>query len=289
MVAREIGYDMPGGWGQGDAATQDAFRPIETFEDRFDALLEEVAALGFDAIDLWTAHLHYAWATPEHIAIARRLLETRKIRIVSYAGGFGESIAEFRGACRLCNALDIPVLGGSTPLLTSHRSEVVEALRASGMLLAYENHPEKSVDEILAKLGEGDEDVIGVTLDTGWLATNGVDVAAALRALAPRLMHLHLKDVKAPGAEKTGYPMVDMGHATCQLGEGVVPVEECVMLLPEIGYEGVISIEHEPEDYDPHDEISAGAVAVRGWQAGYPPTEATLTTQAPCRIRPSPM
>jgi len=89
FVARQLGYKMSGGWGQGDTATNDYFRPLATFSERFDAMLAEIAALGFNAIDIWTAHLHYSWATPEHIEIARALLSKHKLRVVSYAGGFG--------------------------------------------------------------------------------------------------------------------------------------------------------------------------------------------------------
>ena len=45
-VARELGYKMTGGWGQGDKATQEHFKPIETFEERFEEILRDV--LGFD-------------------------------------------------------------------------------------------------------------------------------------------------------------------------------------------------------------------------------------------------
>lgn len=268
FVAREIGYHMPDGWGQGDSATQDAFRPIENFEERFDSIVGEIAALGFEALDLWTAHLHYLWATPEHIAAARRTLAKHNLQIVSYAGGFGGSLEEFRSACRLCAELNIPIAGGGTDLLENCRSDVVSALREFGIVFAYENHPEKSIEEILGKLGDGGEDVIGVALDTGWLATQNVDVVPALRAVAPRLKHLHLKDVKARRAEETGYMLIDMGHETCRLGDGIVPVEECARMLPEIGYTGAISIEHEPEEFDPRQDVKESATLVRSWLAG---------------------
>lgn len=280
LVARELGYRMTDGWGQGDAAAQAHFRPIETFEARFDALLGEIAALGFEAMDLWSGHLHYTWATPEHVAIARRLLAKHELRVVSYAGGFGESLPAFRSACRLCAELNIPMLGGGTPLLRSRRAEVVAALREFGLIFAWENHPEKSVEEILAALGDGDEDIVGVALDTGWLATQKVDVLAAVRALAPRLKHLHLKDVLAPRAEKTGLMFVDMGHETCRLGDGIVPVEAVVRMLPEIGYTGVITIEHEPEEGDPREAVRESAERVRAWQKAQRPRSG----KAPVRV-----
>ena len=49
-VARETGWAMHG-WSHGDRATNDAFAPLETFGERFDALLARVRGLGFEAID----------------------------------------------------------------------------------------------------------------------------------------------------------------------------------------------------------------------------------------------
>ena len=49
-VAREVGYAMHG-WGHGDRATNEAFAPLETYGEKLDELLGDVAALGFDAVD----------------------------------------------------------------------------------------------------------------------------------------------------------------------------------------------------------------------------------------------
>lgn len=265
FVAREVGYKMPGGWGQGSDATNNFFRPLATYGERLDAMLGEIAALGFNAIDLWCAHLNFTWATPEHIEIAKQMLAKHRLRVVSYAGYLGGNLPEFRATCRLCAELNIPVLGAGTGLLKTDRAAVVATLREFGLVLGYENHPEKSAAEILAKLGEGDNDVIGVAVDTGWFGTQNFDAVAALRQLAPRLKHIHLKDVKARRTEKTGYQMIDMGHETCRLGAGIVGIEACLKTLAEVGYRGPISIEHEPEEYDPRDDIKAGKAFVENF------------------------
>jgi L-ribulose-5-phosphate 3-epimerase len=58
-------------------------------------------------------------------------------------------------------------------------------------------------------------------------------------------VHVHLKDVRAVGEP----------HDTCVWGEGVVDIEACVRALQDIGYDGYLTIEHEPEDHDPSEEI----------------------------------
>jgi predicted dehydrogenase/sugar phosphate isomerase/epimerase len=266
FVARQLDYRMPDGWGQWDAVAQAWFRPLETFGERFAKLLDEIKDAGFEAIDLWVAHLHPLWATPEHVALAKAALAERQMRIVSLAGGFGATPAEFRASCRLAAELDVTVLGGGTPLLEKDRATLVSTLREFGLVFGLENHPERTPADLLGRLGQGDEDVIGVAVDTGWFGTAGYDAAEALRELAPRLKHVHLKDVKAPRAEKTGFPFIDMGHETCALGEGIVPVKRCLEVLVEADYRGAIALEHEPEEGSPVAAVQESLQRVRAWR-----------------------
>lgn len=254
FVARQLGYRMTGGWGQGDTAANAYFAPIETYPERFDALLREVRAMGFGAIDLWLAHLHWSWATDAHLEVAHDLLQRHALRVVSLAGGFGGTADEFARTCRIANAVGTDTLGGSTPLLAADRPKLVEALGAFGLRLAIENHPERDPDELLATIGDGADGRIGTALDTGWYATHGSDPARAIEALGGHVLHVHLKDIRAAGA-----------HDTVGLGQGIVPIAGCVRVLQEIGYAGPLSIEHEPEDRDPTAECVASLEKLRGW------------------------
>lgn len=65
---------------------------------------------------------------------------------------------------------------------------------------------------------------------------------------------MHLKDVRASGA-----------HDTCRYSEGIVPLERCVRTLQKIGYTGAISVEHEPERFDPTDDCRANFAMLRTW------------------------
>jgi L-ribulose-5-phosphate 3-epimerase len=254
-VAREIGFRMAD-WGEGDRAANAWYAPIETYEERFDDLLSTVVGLGFETIDLWTSHLNPTWATEAHVATARDLLSRHGLRVVSLAGWFGGSASEFEAACRVAVALGKPILGGNTGAWKKDRTGVLRLLEEHDLRLGFENHPEKTPGEVLALIGDGGERV-GATVDTGWFGTQGYDAARAIRELGDRVLHVHLKDVREAGA-----------HRTCRYGDGIVPIEGCVRALEEIGYGGGISIEHEPEDYDPTPEIVANAEMLRGWLAG---------------------
>jgi len=253
-VARVLGYNMTEGWGQGDNATNEYFRPIETFRQRFEEILADIRALGFDHMDLWLAHLNPRWATDEHVRIARELLGKHGLGVVSLAGGMGSSREELERICSLAQSLGVTILGGVCPLLYEDRNFVVDTLKRYNLKLGIENHPERTPQEMLEKIGDGGDGTIGTTVDTGWYGTQGYDAAKAIEELAPYVLHVHLKDVREVGS-----------HHTCRYGEGVVPIKECVEVLKQIGYEGAISVEHEPETFDPSEDCRADLQMLREW------------------------
>jgi sugar phosphate isomerase/epimerase len=256
FLARESGYHLTGGWMEGDRATNARFAPLENFDTLFAELLGDIRRMGFQALDLWTAHLNPAWATPEHLAIARRLLGQHRLQVVSLAGAFGQTRDEFLASCRLAAVMNVPLLGGSTPLLFDDQSFVAGALREHGLKLGYENHPEHNGREVLSRLGDQEAGCIGVTVDTGCFATEGYDAAIAIQELAGRILHVHLRDVVGTGQE-----------ASCRFGAGVVPLQACLRALRDQGYRGALSVEHEPEAFDPTPDCIASLALLEGWLA----------------------
>lgn len=254
FVARELGFRMPS-WEEGDRSVNDTFSPVETFAERFGGMLDAARELGFEAIDLWEAHLSPRWATDEHLDIATDLLRRRDLRVASLAGWFGSTPDELEASCRIATAVGAPFLGGATKLVETDRPRLLAALEHHELRLAIENHPERTPAEIVAKVGADSAGLIGTTVDTGWWGTQGYDAATAIEELAPHVMHVHLKDVRHAGTP----------HETCAYGEGVVPLRECVDALRRIGYAGAISVEHEPDDHDPSDEIRRAREMLGGW------------------------
>ena len=252
-VARQVGYDMTGGWGQGDRATSEHFAPLATFRARFAEIVSDVRTLGFEAMDVWTSHLSPSWATSAHLDLAKEVLAEHEVSVPSLGGWFGSTAEEFEATCRIAEALGARVLGGSTSLLDKDRPRLIEGLEAAGLVLGVENHPEKDPDALRARLGAPHER-IGVAVDTGWFGTQGYDAAVALEELADVLQYVHLKDVRAAGS-----------HDTCRFGEGVVPLERCVRALERIGYRGAICIEHEPETFDPTEDVRASKRLLESW------------------------
>jgi L-ribulose-5-phosphate 3-epimerase len=244
-VARETGWAMDG-WGHGDRTTNEAY--ASEFEAKFDGLLRDVRALGFDTVDVWGAHLNVDWATDEHVTTARRLLDEHGLAIGSYQVWVGPRNLE--RACDIAAALGSPSLSGNVPL-DDRRLETLLAER--GLRFAFENHPEKTPADVLAPLPP----FAGVCVDTGWFGTQGYPAPQAIEELGDRVFHVHLKDVLA----------LDEPHETCRWGEGIVDVEGCVRALQRIGYDGTIVVEHEPETFDPSDEIRSMREQLEGWLA----------------------
>ncbi len=252
-VARPLNYRMTEGWAQGDSATNDYFRPVETYAERLETVFRDIQALGFTAIDLWAAHLNPAWATTEHIAIARDLLQQYPFQIVSFAAWMTD-VSYLEATCRLVTALGITLIGGGGPLINEDYTEMVRVLRQYDIQYGYENHPEVNAEAILARIGDQDTDIIGVAYDTGWMGTQGEDAAATARLLLPRIKHVHLKDVTQVGQ-----------HITCRYGQGIVDLQGTVAALQAAGYSGAYSVEHEPETHDPTDDIVASTLMLKQW------------------------
>ncbi|GCE46474.1 sugar phosphate isomerase/epimerase [Thermosporothrix hazakensis] len=255
-VARAVGYHMVKGWGEGDEATNRLFQPLETFAERFEQIVSDIHALGFTTMDVWLAHLHWSWATEEHIRLAREILRKYSMRVASLAGFFGSTREELASSCRLARALETTVLGGTSSLLKTDRASTIAILKEHGVVLGIENHPEKTPQEVLAQIGDDGEGALGTALDTGWFATQGYDAVRAIEELFPTIVHMHLKDVLQAGE-----------HETCRFGRGIVDVEQCVRTLRRLGYSGYYSIEHEPELYDPTEDCRVMLTQVSGWLA----------------------
>lgn len=254
-VARPLGYHMTHEWIEGIRANTAYFQPLDTFAESFGAMLADIRALGFEAVDIWTAQLNWEWATDRHLQIARALLTEHALQVTSLAGSFGRTREHVTAACRVANAIGAPLLSGMTYLLATNRPVLIDLLHRYNLRLAFENHMEKTAAELLRKIAGGC-DVIGVALDVGWFATQRYSPPQAIKELSDQLFHIHLKDILVPGQ-----------HETCRFGLGCVPLQECVQQLQQSGFSGSISIEHEPANSDPGPDCQICLRMTQAWLA----------------------
>jgi sugar phosphate isomerase/epimerase len=201
-----------------------------TTAEEWKRICERIRDVGYDAVEVWVALVEKCEADPSLAAEFKRTLAANRLKPVALAGPLND-----RNAI-VCQRLGIPMTAGGW--WGSDKETAARVSRATGILVNYENHPEKSVQEIREQANFG-ADGFAVALDTGWLGTQRVDAPKAVRELGRLIRHVHLKDVIAPG-----------GHETCRLGDGVVDIPGVIDELKKVGYDGVLSWEDEPENRD---------------------------------------
>ena len=197
------------------------------------SICREIAATGFRAVEIWEAHAAPEVMTPERAATWKAILDEHGLKAIGYGGTFSRKTIE------ICQWLGIPQINGWIGNATP--AQATAMCRQTGVRYNIENHPQKTASELLRAVDGGNE-WLGVCIDTGWLATQGVSGPEIISACGPLVRHVHIKDVKAAGA-----------HQTCLLGDGVAQVAACITTLKEMGYSGWYSWEDEPEDRNPFD------------------------------------
>ncbi len=257
LVGAQTGHNPSGTWEQSVDAVSAYYAPLATFRERFGRMVTEIREIGFDALDIWTpGQLNWRWATPEHIAAAREILEQNGMAVTSLGGDFGETREEFLAACRMATALDVDLLSGGCPLFFTDRPFVLDRLEQQNLRFSYENHPETTAQETLKEIGDDHPEWIGTTIDTGWYATRGFDVVRAVEELNGRIMHVHLKQVLAgPDHQNVGY------------AEGCIPMEQVVRALVRIGYQGDYSVEEHAFTHNPIPDIIKSRALLEQWLA----------------------
>jgi inosose dehydratase len=122
-------------------------------------------------------------------------------------------------------------------------------------------------DEIERLLDGTDLDLC---LDTGHAAYAGMKADAALTAYAPRVRHVHLKDVPANVLDRVRAERLDFWAAIecgvfCPLGEGVVRLAAVLDALDQAGYAGYATIEQDrvPGSGSPLEDLLRSVRALR--------------------------
>lgn len=95
---------------------------------------------------------------------------------------------------------------------------------------------------------------IGLCFDIGHNLRYGNDPIPDIKKYADRIFDLHLKNVTAASKEGT----------TCELGRGVINVQELVKTLKKVKYSGQCALEYEKDMKDPLSGISESVGYFRG-------------------------
>ena len=138
------------------------------------------------------------------------------------------------------------------PTIAENIREVTEYAQTKGVRTCSENHGRliQDIDRMEKIYNTVGHENYGLLLDIGNFACADEDSAMAVSRVAPFAFHAHAKDfTKRSFAEgpATGYFQTRgcnylKGEA---VGEGDIPVKQCIAILKRAGYDGFLSIEYE--------------------------------------------
>lgn len=138
------------------------------------------------------------------------------------------------------------------------KKEVAFAREHGVHQIALEMHPGFCVynPETLLKLREAVGPEIGANFDPSHLYWQGIDPVAGIRMLEGAIYHFHAKDTRIDAYNTARIGVLDTKHygdiagrawsfRTVGYGHGEMEWKEMITALKTVGYDGVISIEHE--------------------------------------------
>ena len=143
------------------------------------------------------------------------------------------------------------------PVIAKNAREISEYARTLGIVTCTENHGfiAQDSDRVEKLFNTVDCDNYGILVDIGNFACADEESAKAVSRLAAYTVHVHAKDFikrafSEPNVEGESY-IVTRGCnkiCPCAIGDGDIPVEQCVAILKKAKYDGYLSIEFEGQE-----------------------------------------
>ena len=99
---------------------------------------------------------------------------------------------------------------------------------------------------------------VGLCVDLGHTTRTGVDIVEALDEAGPRVLDIHVKDLK---------DLMDR-DSQCIVGEGEMPIPAVFHQLVDMGYAGYVNLEYEIDAQDPLPGMRRSFAHMRGVLAG---------------------
>ncbi len=219
-VADLLGYPGSIDWGLAEQKIIQA-PLLETI----DGMLTRLAAARLEGIEFWFPHTWPEKITPVSAGKILKMLHERRLVCAACAGGVDDPAKDPYGASatyQTTRLLEASLIAGHfEPSAVPGLGILGEKY---GVLAAFENGGEKSVEEIQAAIRGGNA-WIAANLDTGNLAAQGGDPVKAVRVLGRQIKHVHFKDVPAVGL-----------HDCVAIGSGIVDVKGMLKELKACGF-----------------------------------------------------
>ena len=99
---------------------------------------------------------------------------------------------------------------------------------------------------------------VGLCVDVGHTARTGVDVVKSLAEAGPRLLDMHIKDLRSLSDK----------DSQCRVGEGAMPIPAIFKQLNKMNYQGTVNLEYEIDADTPLPGMVQSFAYMRGVIAG---------------------
>ena len=136
------------------------------------------------------------------------------------------------------------------PTIAKNAREVTEYAETLGIRTCSENHGfiAQDSDRVERLFNAVAHDNYGLLVDMGNFLCVDEDPIHAVSRLAPYAVHVHAKDFRFGTTPDCNRGLITRGAnciGGCVIGEGVVPVKQCLTILKRAGYDGFVSVEYE--------------------------------------------
>lgn len=213
-----------------------------------DEMIERLVALKIRHIELSSPDHMLPRVKPESIPDLRAKLNRAGIMPLSYYCGTIKTEDDIARTVQVAQALGARHVSGDA------KSDVLKMIDArfsrERLTFGIHNHwvrgrrfDYESPEDMLRALA-GLSKSVGITMDTGHMASCGYDPVEALAKLRKHLMAVHLKDVERSGDDKN-----------VVLGTGIAKSAAVIDALKRQGFKGLVAIEYE-EGKDPQADVA---------------------------------
>ncbi len=205
-------------------------------------------------------HAKYV-STPEELAQAKKDFADAGIQLVS--GGnisLTKDLADMRKMFDYAKALGLPMI----VCAPSHENidNLEKLIKEYNIKAAIHNHgPEDKhfpTPESVLQACKGRDPRMGLCMDIGHSARTGTDVVKAIADAGPRLLDVHVKDLK---------DLKDK-NSQCDVGEGAFSFPKIFKQLQKMGFKGNVNLEYEINRKAPQVGVLKSLSYMRGVLAG---------------------
>ena len=136
------------------------------------------------------------------------------------------------------------------PTIAANAREVTEYAQTLGIKTCTENHGyiAQDSDRVERLFNTVNHDNYGLLVDMGNFICADENPITAVSRVAPYAVHAHVKDMIVRNTPTGGCQNMTRGgnyFCGCVVGEGDIPVRQCLRILKRAGYNGYISLEYE--------------------------------------------